>query len=142
MIGITFSLAEIYNILHSLSQSQTHVNANGHVQHNSPAIHRIMSWLDYILKVSDSVWTDLPIMTQTTVLTVASYVPIICAYLWLYTFTYESMCSRTLVHLLSSIRSPGDTPSRSSQRQGSCCSSRSASLSSTRSTSKSPARYT
>ncbi|KAI3373447.1 hypothetical protein L3Q82_022054 [Scortum barcoo] len=37
-------------------------------------------------------------------------------------------------------RSPGETPSRSSQRQGSCCSSRSASLSSTRSTSKSPAR--
>eukprot|EP00064_Thunnus_orientalis_P005341 superscaffoldBa00000516_g5355 len=37
-------------------------------------------------------------------------------------------------------RSPGETPSRSSQRQGSCCSSRSASLSSTRSTSKSPTR--
>ncbi|KAA8586419.1 hypothetical protein FQN60_000255 [Etheostoma spectabile] len=37
-------------------------------------------------------------------------------------------------------RSPGETPSRSSQRQGSCCSSRSASLSSARSTSKSPAR--
>ncbi|XP_042355440.1 serine/arginine repetitive matrix protein 3 [Plectropomus leopardus] len=37
-------------------------------------------------------------------------------------------------------RSPGETPGRSSQRQGSCCSSRSASLSSTRSTSKSPAR--
>ncbi|KAK1882204.1 Serine/arginine repetitive matrix protein 3, partial [Dissostichus eleginoides] len=37
-------------------------------------------------------------------------------------------------------RSPGETPSRSSQRQGSCCSSRSASLSSTRSTSKSPSR--
>ncbi|KAF3841280.1 hypothetical protein F7725_007142 [Dissostichus mawsoni] len=39
-----------------------------------------------------------------------------------------------------SLRSPGETPSRSSQRQGSCCSSRSASLSSTRSTSKSPSR--
>ncbi|XP_035989926.1 serine/arginine repetitive matrix protein 3 isoform X2 [Fundulus heteroclitus] len=37
-------------------------------------------------------------------------------------------------------RSPGETPSRSSQHQGSCCSSRSASLSSTRSTSKSPSR--
>uniref|UniRef100_A0AAQ4QBX5 Serine/arginine repetitive matrix 3 n=2 Tax=Gasterosteus aculeatus aculeatus TaxID=481459 RepID=A0AAQ4QBX5_GASAC len=37
-------------------------------------------------------------------------------------------------------RSPGETPSRSSQRQGSCCSSRSASLSSTRSISKSPGR--
>nr|XP_019940962.1 PREDICTED: serine/arginine repetitive matrix protein 3 isoform X2 [Paralichthys olivaceus] len=37
-------------------------------------------------------------------------------------------------------RSPGETPGRSSQRQGSCCSSRSASLSSTRSTSKSPSR--
>nr|XP_020468026.1 serine/arginine repetitive matrix protein 3-like [Monopterus albus] len=37
-------------------------------------------------------------------------------------------------------RSPVETPSRSSQHQGSCCSSRSASLSSTRSTYKSPAR--
>uniref|UniRef100_A0A1A8C2G0 Serine/arginine repetitive matrix 3 n=1 Tax=Nothobranchius kadleci TaxID=1051664 RepID=A0A1A8C2G0_NOTKA len=37
-------------------------------------------------------------------------------------------------------RSPGETPSKSSHHQGSCCSSRSASLSSTRSTSKSPTR--
>ncbi|XP_047235378.1 serine/arginine repetitive matrix protein 3 isoform X2 [Girardinichthys multiradiatus] len=37
-------------------------------------------------------------------------------------------------------RSPGETPSRSSQNQGSCCSSRSASLSSNRSSSKSPSR--
>ncbi|XP_032431908.1 serine/arginine repetitive matrix protein 3 isoform X3 [Xiphophorus hellerii] len=37
-------------------------------------------------------------------------------------------------------RSSGETPSRGSQRQGSCCSSRSVSLSSTRSTSKSPSR--
>lgn len=97
------------------------MNANGQVQHNNPAMHCIMSWL----KVSDSVWTDSHIMTQTTVLTVASYMCV-----------YES-----IAHLVSPIRSPGDTPSRSSQRQGSCCSSRSASLSSTRSTSKSPARY-
>ncbi|XP_028322091.1 serine/arginine repetitive matrix protein 3 isoform X2 [Gouania willdenowi] len=37
-------------------------------------------------------------------------------------------------------RSPGETPSRCSQHQGSCCSSRSASLSSARSASRSPTR--